>query len=179
MGTKRSTTKKTTRKPRVTAKMRQERTERLAQLGALFPIADAVREPVKRFLFLGIVGSGTQITIDSAFEDLDDARESFSCRGDWDFDPNPPPEMVIDLDCDELAITALSYNPSLGMELAHRFELDADRDYEYVPEAGGHWSDAYCCAPRVNPAYSPIERLGKLRDWLECEWRDSWEDDDE
>ena len=59
------------------------------------------------------------------------------------------------------------------MELPDSFSLEAVRDYDYVPEAGGHWSDAYHPVPRVNPAYSPVERTAELRAWLECEWRDS------
>lgn len=171
------TTKRSTRKPRVTAKMRQKRADRLVELGKLFPIRNAPSPPLKRLLFLDF--RGEELAIDHCYEDLPEAREGFSLRGDWEFDPNPPPRMVVDLDAEDLAVTALSYNPSEGMQLEHEFALEALIDFQYVPETGHYWSDAYYQAPRVDPAYSPTERAAKLKAWLECDWRDSWEDPDD
>lgn len=174
--TKRETKQPTTRKPRVTAKMKERRAARIDELRRLLPIGEFPDEPVKRFIFFDFSVGYTELAFDGFDETLDDARSSFSARGNWDLDPNPPPPMAVDLDADELAITAISYHQVLGMELSHTFELDALRDYDYVPEAGGHWSDAYHPVPRVNPAYTPLERAGKLREWLQCEWRGSWDD---
>jgi hypothetical protein len=174
--TRRATTTVTSRKPRVTAKMKARRAARIDELRRLLPIGEIPDEPVKRLMFLEFNSDHTELEFDAFDETLLEARSSFSARGEWDLDPNPLPRMVVDLGGDELAITAVTYHQVLGMEFGDTFELDAQLDQEYVPEAGGHWSDAYYPEPRVNPAYTPLVRAGKIREWLECEWRDSWDD---
>lgn len=179
MAAKRSTTKKTTRKPRVTAAMRQQRAERLAQIGEVLPLLNTMSEPIARWLFLDL--SGTGVVIDDAVEHFADAPAAFSHRGNWDFDPTLPPPMVVDLDGTEFVIRPLSYSPVCGMELDEgEFVLEAARDYDYVPEAGGDWRDAYCWpAPTVNPDLSPLERCAKLGEWLVSECRYDWRDPDD
>ena len=131
-------------------------------------------EGLCRYLFLNFDGP-ERVRVEASFEILKEARSAFSIRGDWDFDPNPPPLLALDLDDAFLTIFALSYNASEGMCLAEEFALLGDLDEgEAGSEENEHWSDAYVSAPRVSPSLSPTERTRELYNWFESDWRDDW-----
>lgn len=168
------------RKGSVTDEMLLRRARRLTRLGTLLPIEGELGAiAAKRYFFLDFAGSTNQIQIRNTFETLKDARDSFSTRGESEFDPNSPPRLVVDLDSSEFMVTAVSYNAAAGVELEEEFLLEGDRDYQWQPEAGGSWRDAYWMAPAVHPDLSADERSAKLRDWLESERRLSWDPGDD
>jgi len=97
----------------------------------------------------------------TTFEDLAEPPKAHSHRGSWDFDPNPPPSMIVDLDRTELGVTPVSYNAVCGMELdEEEFVLEAGLDDEYELEAGEDWRVAYWLVSTVHPDLSRMMPVG-------------------
>jgi hypothetical protein len=134
--------KKTASRPDVETIAR--RSGRIDEIGDLLEIStfEPIDPASHRYVFLiEAPGGEGGLVVDSGFEMLDAAREVFRYRGDWDFDPNPPPPMVIDLDDEKLAVREVTYHNATGMKVE---------------------GASFALAPMT-----PSERTEKLLDWVE------------